>query len=127
MEKPRIGKASAAEPTSTRHWPFRGSNEIFSDASSPKSSVNVDAYFILFFFSLWSFSCHSCDPRKVNIEVNEIHQANSPDINLTDLSVYGEAMIKRIEKQTFADELLALTIGERKKSRRVARVMLTDL
>jgi len=111
--------------TSTRHWPFpvRGRNGVVSDVSSQKSLVNVD--------SNAAPADSSMDATRVtqeiNIEVNEIHQANSPDIEMTDMSVYGEAMNKRVEKQTFADELLALTIGERKKSRQVARFTWTDV
>ncbi len=111
--------------TSTRHWPFpiRGSNGVLDNVSSQKSLVNPDSNAAS--ADLSTDAIHFT--QEINVEVNEIHKANIPDIEMTDLHGYGEPMSKRIEKQTFAEELLALTIGERKKSRQVAQHVWTQL
>ena len=104
--------------TPSRRWPFlvRGNNGVISDCSSEKSLVNVNSNAVS--PDLKSGGIHVA--KGISIEVNDIHQGNSPDIEMTDLSGYSEVMSRRTEKETFADELLALTIGERKKSRQNA-------
>lgn len=111
--------------TSTRHWPFpiRGNNEVLSDISSQQSILNVESNAAPADLSMNAIRL----TQEISIEVNEIHQANVPDIEMTDLSGYGEAMSQSTEKPTFADEILALTIGERKKPRQVAKPLWTQI
>lgn len=103
--------------TSTRQWPFpiRGSNGALRDIVSQESLVNVDSNAASASLSTDAIRL----AQDMSIEINEIHQANVPDIEMTGLSGYRETTSQRVEKPTFADELLALTIGERKKSRQV--------
>ena len=57
--------------------------------------------------------------NEVSIDVSEIRGTGdtSPDVEMMNLGVYSEAGVAPMEKETFVDELLALTIGERRREK----------
>ena len=56
--------------------------------------------------------------NEVTIDVTEVRNGDtSPDIELKHLGVHSEAAVAPVEKETFVDELMALTIGERRQQR----------
>lgn len=81
--------------TPTRHWPFRVRNKNISDCSSQKRLVNVT--------SSTGFADLAADgaqaTREISIEVNEVHQANSPDTEMTEMRGYGQPMTNLEEKE----------------------------
>lgn len=56
--------------------------------------------------------------NEISIDVTEAErEANSPDIELASLGVRTEAGVADLEHETFADQLMALTIAERRHTR----------
>ena len=109
--------ASPQTPTSRWKWPFPSRdpspNRVKGDNSSEKNLVEVQS------------EVPSNPPfggihvsNEVTIDVSEVrHGDGSPDIEMKNLGVYSEAGVAPIEKETFVDELMSLTIGERRQQR----------
>ena len=55
---------------------------------------------------------------EVTIDVTEVRQGDrSPNVEMSNLGVYSEAGVAPVERETFIDELISLTISERRQQR----------
>ena len=56
--------------------------------------------------------------NEVTIDVSDVQGGErSPDVEMSPLGVYAEAGVASVEKESFIDELLAITISERRQQR----------
>ena len=110
-----------------RSWPFRHVNgkNVISDYSSQRSLVTASANMATVDALSSNMDTVDASPdnnpvaKGISIEVNNVHQGSSQDIEMADLSGCSNAFSLNIERNTFA-ELLAFTVGERKKLRQNA-------
>lgn len=97
-----------------RHWPFiaHGDHQERSDNSSVKNLVDVNSA------AASDMTLGGASPGAATItEINEVQHTNSPDMELKEFGSNTDEVVSRLGSETFADELMALTIGERKKPR----------
>ena len=56
--------------------------------------------------------------NEVTIDVSEVRRGDrSPDVEMSNLGVFSEAGVAPIERETYIDELISLTIAERRQQR----------
>lgn len=56
--------------------------------------------------------------KEIIVDVNELRNGNrSPDVEMSNLGMHSEAAVAPVERESFIDELMCLTIGEKRRQR----------
>ena len=112
-EAPPSGIPSPEIQSSTQKWPFlnrdRSPDRVNGDNSSEKHLVDLHS-------SSTFGGIHVSN--EVSIDVTEVRIGNrTPNFEMRNLGVYSEAAVAPVEQETFVDQLMALTTGERRQQR----------